>query len=79
MTIVRTEPGVPAGAPDRVTFQVSAIGSTDAAYQAKLEARAAGYRVRTMGRMELAVGQTYIDEHHDRLDWNVELVVRRSA
>lgn len=65
------------GGPLHVTFRVSAIGSTDAAYQAKAEARSSGYRVKTL----IAYAPAASDEpsRTDRADWYVTLAVRPAA
>lgn len=74
MTVIATvDPGH--GSPLHVTYRVSAIGSTDAAEQAKAEARLT-MRIKTLGGISLAPNQTYTDERRERLDWDVVLVVR---
>jgi hypothetical protein len=78
MTAIATEdPGT--GGPLHVTFRVSAIGSTDAADQAKAEARAGGMKIRTLGWIKLVEGQTYDNVFRERLSWDVLLVVRPPA
>jgi hypothetical protein len=64
------------GGPLHVTFRVDAIGSTDAADQAKAEARAGGMKIRTLGWIKLVEGQTYENAFRERLSWDVLLVVR---
>lgn len=75
MTAIATEdPGT--GGPLHVTFRVDAVGSTDAADQAKAEARSAGMRIRTLGWIKLVEGQRYENAFRERLTWDVLLVVR---
>jgi len=67
--------------PLRVTFQVTATGSTDAADQAKREAREAGYKVKTLGWISLAdpADHQRIDVHREPTEWRVQLIVRPVA
>lgn len=64
------------GAPLRITFRVSAIGSTDAAEQAKIEARSRGYKVKTLGRIMPGQNIAGWSWKTERGDWLVELVCR---
>lgn len=49
MSIVRVEPGFPEGAPEHITVHVETpLGPEYAATFAKLEAKEAGYRVKTL-------------------------------
>ena len=58
----------------QVEFHVRARGSTDAADQAKAEAREAGYRVQTVASIRpLGAG---VPDPHDEAHWVVVLAVR---
>jgi hypothetical protein len=74
-----TDPGFES--PLRVVFQVTATGSTDAADQAKREAREAGYRIKTLGWIDLVnkVPGPDFDARRDEADWLVMLCVRAVA
>ena len=60
-----------------VEYRLSAIGSTDAADQAKRRARADGYRVRTVASIRLAADvPAPADPRRERGSWVVTLAVR---
>ena len=62
----------------RVTFAVTAIGSTDAAERAKREARESGWRTKTLARIDL-VGPPDGTERSQVREWLVTLIARPPA
>jgi hypothetical protein len=69
--ITNIEPGY-GGGPAHVTFRVSAIGSTDAFEKAKSQARAEGWRVKTVSHIT-HVGPCDQHERTTVRDWLVTL------
>jgi hypothetical protein len=72
--ITNIEPGTN-GTPAHVTFRVSAIGSTDAATEAKRQAREDGWRTKTLIGISL-VGPSNGSERTAVRDWLVTLAAR---
>lgn len=64
---------------EQIVLTVHAIDSTDAQERAKALARTKGYRVLTVARVSLVLGQTYSDDRREALAWEVALAVRPAA
>lgn len=59
--------------PQRVTFRVWAIGTTDAAEQAAIEAHKAGYRIKARPCSLRQITPHVRDNRRERLEWDVTL------
>ena len=64
---------------ERIVLTVHAIGSTDAQERAKALARLKGYRVLTVARVSLVLGQVYVDDRREALAWEVTFAVEASG